>query len=89
MRRHATAVIENLPATQPAIGPSCQQLCAARDNDFDTLQNMQDFPASERARIRAAMLRDIRSLTAQLRAQGCPPATSRYTVATSRFAISF
>ncbi len=74
-RKHFTAAeIEAELAVAPhLIAPlTCQELCGEIQNDMDTLQNLEDFPANQRARVRIGLLRAIVALRHQLKQQHCP-----------------
>ena len=72
VKRSTLAEIEALLASEPeATQQSCSDLQAQMDNDHDILNNMQDFPANKRAAIRAAILKDLRTTLAQMKAQHC------------------
>ena len=64
--------IEVLLAAEPAATAlSCSQLQSNLDNDFDILDNLQDFPAKNRAAVRAAIMKQIQATVAQMKAQHC------------------
>lgn len=73
-KHYTTAEIEAELASAPhlAAQPSCQDLCLSLQEDADTLQNLQDFPANRRAGVRMAILRDMRAISLQLKREGCP-----------------
>ena len=74
LKPHTAAEIETLLASEPeSTAPqSCVQLCARIDNDFDIIDNLEDFPPSKRATVRAFAIADIRNAHAQMKAQQCP-----------------
>ena len=74
LRMHSAAEIEALLASEPeAVGEqSCTALCARIDNDFEIIDNLEDFPANRRATVRAFAIADIRKAQTQMRAQHCP-----------------
>ena len=71
---YTAADVDSLLSSEPkAAALSCQQLCDERSNDLDILQNLQDFPGNERAKIRAAIIRSLATITTELRSKKCAP----------------
>jgi len=68
------ADIEKLLEAEPKLSQaSCQELCDEQANDFDILDNLQDFPANKRAQVRASILRSLQAIRLELKQQKCPP----------------
>ena len=72
-KHYTTAEIEAaVAAVLHAAQPTCQDLCLSIQDDMDTLQNLQDFPANKRVAIRAAIQRDLVVLNRERKQQHCP-----------------
>ena len=71
-KRPTLAEVEALLASEPVTAAeSCSDLQADIDNDYDILNNLQDFPGNRRAAVRAAIMKDIKATLAAMKAQGC------------------
>jgi hypothetical protein len=69
-----SAEADRLVAVEPKVTAlSCEQLCGELANDLDILDNLSDFPANQRAAIRAAILRSMTAIRLQMRSEHCPP----------------
>jgi hypothetical protein len=72
-KRYTPADLEaELARAAQATKQTCQELRDELQDDFDILQNLEDYPANDRARVVAATRRAIQVIVAQLRQQHCP-----------------
>jgi hypothetical protein len=72
-KRHTEAEIEALLKELPTTKETCQDLCTDLDVALTDLDDIQEIPVKLRANYRIALLRQIKAITVQMKAQKCPP----------------